>query len=93
MKLTNDQRDKLTTAIQAVLGVVILGLSVKESAKVQTEQMKKLAKKDAKRQNKMQNTQFKLDKKLLKEKYHTKIQKTKQAGKAKVKKARQGKWL
>lgn len=78
MKLTTDQRDKITTAIQAVLGVIILGLSVKESTKLQTAQMKKLAKQDAKRQNKMQNAKFKQDKKLLKVKYKAKAQKMKQ---------------
>lgn len=91
MNLTPTQRDKITTVIQAALGVVIIGLSVRESAKLQTAQMKKLAKQDAKRRNKMQNAQFKLDKKLLKEKYKAKVKKTRLAGKARTKKAGQRK--
>lgn len=41
MKMTTKQRDQLTVAIQAVLGTLIILLSVKESAKLQTAQDKK----------------------------------------------------
>lgn len=77
MKLTPTQQEKITSAIQAVLGVVIIGLSVRESAKLQTAQAEKLAKQDARRQNKLQNMKFKQDKKLLQQKYQTKIKKAK----------------
>lgn len=83
MKLTPAQREKVISAIQAVLGVVIIGLSVKESAKLQTAQAKKLAKQDARRQNKLQNMKFKQDKKLLQQKYQTKLKKAKLRGKKK----------
>ena len=77
MKLTPAQQEKITTAIQAVLGVVIIGLSVRERAKLQTAQARKLAKQDARRQNKLQNVKFKQDKKLLQQKYRTKLTKAK----------------
>lgn len=77
MKLTKKQLDQLTMGIQAVLGILVIGLSVRNSAKIQTAQMKKLARQDARQQSKLQKSQYKLQKKLLKEKFKQKLQRAK----------------
>ncbi len=79
MKLTHQQCEKITFAIQAVLGVLIIGISAKNSAKVQTAQMKKLAAKDARRANKLQKSEYQLRQKLLRQKYTAKIRQAKKA--------------
>lgn len=79
MKLTQQQCDKITMGIQAALGVLIIGLSVRNSAKVQTAQMKKLAKKDARQQEKLQKCQYKLQQKLMKQKYKNKLRRAKKS--------------
>lgn len=73
MKLTQQQCDKITLGIQAVLGVLVIGLSVKNSAKVQTAQMKKLSKKDARQQSKLQKSEYRLKQKLMKQKYKNRL--------------------
>lgn len=49
MKMTLKQRDHLITAIQAVLGTLIILLSVKESAKLQILKEKKSKRKKLKK--------------------------------------------
>lgn len=75
MKLSKEQEEKLVMGIQAVLGITIIGLSVKNSAKVQTKAMKKLLKKDVRRSDKLHRLQFKQEKRLLKRKYKDKLRK------------------
>ena len=41
MNLTKDQKEKLVMAVQAVLGALFIGLSIKNSAKTQSDQMKR----------------------------------------------------
>lgn len=79
MKLTQQQCEKITLAVQAALGIFILGLSVKDSARVQTAQMKKLAQKDAKQQKKLQKSEYRLKQKLMKQKYRSKIRQVKKS--------------
>lgn len=79
MKLTQQQCEKITLAIQAALGVLIIGLSIKDSARVQTAQMKKMAQKDAKQQNKLQKSEYRLKQKLMKQRYRSKIRQAKKS--------------
>ena len=69
MNLTKDQKEKLVMAIQAVLGAVFIGLSLKNSAKPQTGQMKKVMAKNAKQAGKLYKLEYKLQKRELKRKY------------------------
>ncbi|MGN0355340.1 MAG: hypothetical protein ACI4EI_09745 [Muricoprocola sp.] len=69
MKLTNQQLDQITMGIQAALGILIIGLSVKNSAQIQTAQMKKQAKKAAKADVRLIQAEYKEKQKLLKKKY------------------------
>lgn len=92
MRLSKDQQEKLTFAIQAALGVLVLLLSVLNSAKTQSASAKKLAKKEAKQIAKLSKSEAKqmaklkkadyaMQKKLLREKYRTKLRKAKLSGK------------
>lgn len=69
MKLTNQQLDQITLGIQAALGILIIGLSVKNSAQIQTAQMKKHAKKAAKADLKLIQEEYKEKRKLMKKNY------------------------
>ena len=69
MNLTQDQQEKLTLAIQAAIGVLVIGLSVRNTARIQTAEMKKLARKDTKQQARMQKNEYAMKNKLLKQKY------------------------
>ena len=80
MKLSQNQQEKITLAIQAVLGVLVIGLSVRNSVKVQTAQMKKLAKQDAKQIKKINKTESKMKNKLLKQQYKAKLRRAKAFG-------------
>ncbi len=74
MNLSREQQEKLTLIIQAVLGFLVIALSVRSSAKMQTAQAKKLAKKEAKNTTKLNKAEYKMKKKLLKETYRQKYQ-------------------
>ncbi len=82
MKISANQQEKLTRAIQAALGVAVIALSVRNSAKVQTASAKKLAKKQAKQIAKVHRTEYRLKNKLLKQKYRTKMRAAKMSGKS-----------
>lgn len=72
MSLTKDQKEKLVMAVQAVLGALFIGLSIKNSAKTQSDQMKKVLAKNAKQAGKLYKLEYKLQKRELKRKYrHT----------------------
>lgn len=58
MKITQQQSDKLALAIQAVLGVAIIGMSVRNSVRMQTAQMKRMTNKDAKLLSKLQRQKY-----------------------------------
>lgn len=73
MKLSRKNQELLTTGIQAALAVVVIGLSVYNSAQVQSSAMKKAAKKNAKELAKLQKQEYKLKTKLMQEKYKTKL--------------------
>lgn len=77
MNLSREQQEKLTLIIQAALGVLVIALTVRSSAKVQTAQAKKLAKKDAKHTAKLNKAEYKMKSKLLKETYRQKINRVK----------------
>ena len=48
MKLNEEMEEKLVLVIQAVLGVLIIALSVRNSARMQSDKMKKVLDADAK---------------------------------------------
>lgn len=73
MKLSRSAQEKITVGIQASLAIVIIGLSVINSAKVESAAMKKAAKKNAKELAKMQAKEYKLQTKLMKEKYKSRL--------------------
>lgn len=81
MKLSQEQQEKLTLAIQAALGVLVIGLSVRNTAKAQTSQAKKFARKNARQAAKLNRTEYRLRTKLLKQKYRTKLRQAKMSGK------------
>lgn len=81
MNLSRNQQEKLTLAIQAAIGVLVIGLSVRNSAKVQTAEMKKLARKDAKQLARLQKNEYHMKNRLMKQKYRTKLQRAKLSGK------------
>lgn len=81
MNLNQEQQEKLTLAIQAAIGVLVIGLSVRNSAQIQTAEMKKLAKKDVKHQARLQKNEYAMKNKLLKQKYQAKLQRAKKSGK------------
>lgn len=80
MNLTQDQQEKLTLAIQAAIGVLVIGLSVRNTARIQTAEMKKLARKDTKQQARMQKNEYAMKNKLLKQKYRAKLRRTRNSG-------------
>lgn len=82
MKLSKEAQEKLTLGIQASLTIVIIGLSVINSARVESAAMKKAAKKEAKALAKLQTKEYKLQTKLMKEKYKGKIKAAKIARRA-----------
>lgn len=81
MNLSKDQQEKLTLIIQAVLGVLVIMLSVRSSSKMQTAQAKKIAKKDAKHTAKLNKAEYKMKNKLLRETYKQKLHNAKAAAK------------
>ena len=80
MNLTQDQQEKLTLAIQAAIGVLVIGLSVRNTARIQTAEMKKLARKDTKQQARMQKNEYAMKNKLLKQKYRAKLRRARNSG-------------
>lgn len=81
MKFTQEQLEKLTLAIQAALGILIIGLSVRSSVKTQSAHAKKLAKKNARQEAKLNKAEYKMKTRLMKQKYRTKLQQAKMSGK------------
>ena len=75
MKLTKEMEEKLIMIIQAVIGIVIIGLSIKNSAKQQTGEMKKVLAKNAKQIGRMNKMEYKFQKKMMKQKYQKQLKK------------------
>ena len=85
MKLNEEMEEKLVLIIQAVLGVLIIALSVRNSAKMQSDKMKKVLDTDAKQIGRLHKKEYKLQKKLMSRKYKNKLKslKTKQGKQSK----------
>ncbi|MDO4343626.1 MAG: hypothetical protein Q4C50_02365 [Eubacteriales bacterium] len=79
MNLSKQQQEKLTLAIQAVLGVVIIGLSARSTIRLQTSQTKRQAKKEAREISKLRRSEYRLKNKLMKQRYRSKLQKERRA--------------
>lgn len=77
MNLSKENEEKVVLAIQAVLGIVIIILSVMNSAKTQSAQLKKVLDKDARNLGKLHKKEYLLQKKLTTKKYKAKIKKLK----------------
>ena len=73
MKLNEEMEEKLVLIIQAVLGVLINALSVRNSAKMQSDKMKKVLDADAKQIGRLHKKEYKLQKKLMSRKYKNKF--------------------
>lgn len=73
MKLNEEMEEKLVLIIQAVLGVLIIVLSVRNSAKMQSDKMKKVLDADAKQIGRLHKKEYKLQKKLMSRKYKNKF--------------------
>ncbi|WP_394926068.1 hypothetical protein [uncultured Robinsoniella sp.] len=73
MKLNEEMEEKLVLIIQAVLGVLIIALSVRNSAKMQSDKMKKVLDADAKQIGRLHKKEYKLQKKLMSRKYKNKF--------------------
>ncbi|EET58150.1 hypothetical protein BRYFOR_09899 [Marvinbryantia formatexigens DSM 14469] len=86
--LNQEQREKLTLAIQAAVGILVIGLSIRNSARIQTAEMKKLAKKDAAQQARLQKNEYAMKQKLQKNEYSMKQKLQKQKYRAKLQRAR-----
>ena len=80
MKLTQKQQEKVTLGIQAALGTLIIGLSVLNSAKTQSAQMKKAAKKQAKEETRYRKKEFKQRTRLMRECYKNRIRFARKTG-------------
>lgn len=78
MELTQKQREQLTLAIQGTLGIAIIALSVKNAAKTESAQARKLSRKNAKAIGKLQKQEYKMKTRLLKRKYSDKLARLKQ---------------
>lgn len=77
MNLSRDQQEKITLGIQAALGVIVIALSVRSSARVQTSAAKKLAKKDARQLARLHKNEYKLKTRLMEQKYRAKMRSAK----------------
>lgn len=75
MNLTDEQREKLILAIQGILGVMILALSVKNSTKIRTKEMERIMKNNAKREERLAKKNYHYKEKLLKKQYQQKLRK------------------
>lgn len=73
MKLNEEMEEKLVLVIQAVLGVLIIALSVRNSARMQSDKMKKVLDVDAKQIGRLHKKEYKLQKKLMSRKYKNKF--------------------
>lgn len=73
MKLNEEMKEKLVLVIQAVLGVLIIALSVRNSARMQSDKMKKVLDADAKQIGRLHKKEYKLQKKLMSRKYKNKF--------------------
>lgn len=73
MKLNEEMEEKLVLVIQAVLGVLIIALSVRNSARMQSDKMKKVLDADAKQIGRLHKKEYKLQKKLMSRKYKNKF--------------------
>lgn len=73
MKLNEEMEEKLVLVIQAVLGVLIIALSVRNSARMQSDKMKKVLDADAKQIGRLHKKEYKLQKKLMSRKYKIKF--------------------
>lgn len=73
MKLTKEMEEKTVLGIQAVLGILVILMSVRNAARVQTKQMQKVMDKDAKRLGKLHKAQYRIKKKTLEQKYRRKF--------------------
>lgn len=81
MTLTPSQQEKLTLAIQGTLSVLVIGMSVINTARTQSALLKKLSAKDARQLSKVQRSEYKLKKKLIQQNYRTKIRRAKMKAK------------
>ncbi|MDO4522502.1 MAG: hypothetical protein Q4B57_05070 [Eubacteriales bacterium] len=59
MKLSTDQQEKLTLAIQVVLSTIVVALRIKNIVKVQTARIKKLSGSDVRQPKNYSRTQRK----------------------------------
>ncbi|KLU70339.1 MAG: hypothetical protein RHS_3843 [Robinsoniella sp. RHS] len=73
MKLNEEMEEKLVLVIQAVLGVLIIALSVRNSTRMQSDKMKKVLDADAKQIGRLHKKEYKLQKKLMSRKYKNKF--------------------
>lgn len=73
MKLTKEQKEKMVLAVQGILGVLILALSVKNSARVRTKEMEHVMKRNAKREERLARKAYRYREKLLKKQYQQKL--------------------
>lgn len=69
MKISREQEEKLVMIIQALIGVMVLVFSIKNSTKTQSAQMKKTMAKNAKRIGKLNKMEYKMQKKAIKQQY------------------------
>lgn len=73
MKIKKEDEEKLTLAIQGVIGILIIGLSIKNSVKTQSNQMRKTMAKNAKQMGKLHRLEYRLQKRALTESYSKKM--------------------
>lgn len=75
MNLSKEQEERLVLAIQGGLGILILLLSVRNSAKVKSKEMEKIIKQNIKQAAKLSKEEYKWEQKLLKHQYRQKLAK------------------
>lgn len=75
MNLTEEQREKVILALQGILGILILALSVKNSAAVRTKEMERAMKRNARREERLARKGYRYREKLLKKQYQRKLAK------------------
>lgn len=73
MNLSKEQEERLVLGIQAALGILVLALSVRNSAKIKTKEMEKIIARRVKQDGKLAKQEYKWKKKLLAEQYKQKI--------------------
>lgn len=73
MKLSKEQEERLVLGIQAALGILILGLSVRNSARIKTKEMEKIIARRVKQDSRLAKQEYRWKKKLLSAQYKQKI--------------------